>query len=57
MFVPRPNVVYLRIVDIYGELGSKEIMEIPNKILNGISTYTLKYNVQKQLFGIKIESE
>ena len=38
---------------------SKEIMEIHNAILNGIATYTLKYNVRtrKRLLGIKIESE
>ena len=38
---------------------SKEIMEIHNAILNGIATYTLKYNVRtrKKLLGLKIESE
>ena len=37
---------------------SKEIMEIHNAILNGIATYTLKYNVRtRKRLGIKIESE
>ena len=38
---------------------SKEIMEIHDAIVNGIATYTLKYNVRtkKRLLGIKIESE
>jgi len=38
---------------------SKEIMEIHDAIVNGISTYTLKYNVRtkKRLLGIKIELE
>ena len=38
---------------------SNEIMEINNAIVNGIATYTLKYNVRtrKGLFGIKIEVE
>ena len=38
---------------------SKEIMEIHNAIVNGIATYTLKYNVRtkKRLLGIKIELE
>ena len=38
---------------------TKEIMEIQNAIVNGIATYTLKYNVRtkKRLFSIKIESE
>ena len=37
---------------------SKEIMEIHDTIVNGITTYTLKYSVRtkKRLFGIKIES-
>ena len=38
---------------------SKEINEIHEAIVNGIATYTLKYNVRtkKGLFGIKIELE
>ena len=38
---------------------SKEIMEINDAIINGIATYTVKYNVRtkKWLLGIKIESE
>ena len=38
---------------------SKEITEIHNAIVNGISVYTLKYSVRtrKWLLGIKIESE
>ena len=38
---------------------SKEIMEIHDAIVNGIATYTLKYNVRtkKRLLGIKIELE
>ena len=38
---------------------AKEILEIHDAIMNGISTYTLKYSVRtkKRLFGIKIESE
>ena len=38
---------------------SKEIMEIHDAIVNGIATYTLKYNVRtkKRLLGMKIESE
>ena len=38
---------------------SKEIMEIHDAIVNGIATYTLKYNVRtrKRLLGIKIEAE
>ena len=38
---------------------SKEIMEIHDAIVNGIATYTLKYNVRtkKRLLGIKIVSE
>ena len=37
----------------------KEIMEIHDAIVNGIATYTLKYNVRtkKRLLGIKIELE
>ena len=38
---------------------SKEIMEIHDAIVNGITTYTLQYNVRttKRLPGIKIELE
>ena len=38
---------------------SKEIMEIHDAIVNGVATYTLKYNVRtkKRLLGIKIETE
>ena len=38
---------------------SKEIMEIHDAIVNGVATYTLKYNVRtkKRFLGIKIESE
>ena len=38
---------------------SKEIMEIHDAIVNGITTYTLKYSVRtkKRLLGIKIELE
>lgn len=38
---------------------SKEIMEINDAIVNGIATYTLKYNIRtkKRLLGIKIELE
>ena len=38
---------------------SKEIMEIHDAIVDGIATYTLKYNVRtkKSLLGIKIELE
>ena len=38
---------------------SKEIMEIHNAIVNGITTYTLQYSVRtkKRLLGIKIELE
>ena len=38
---------------------AKEIMEIHDAIVNGITTYTLKYNVRtkKRLLGIKIESK
>ena len=38
---------------------SKEIMEIHDAIVNGIATYTLKYNVRtkKRLLGIKIDTE
>lgn len=38
---------------------SKEITEIHNAIVNGISVYTLKYSVRtkKGLLGIRIESE
>ena len=38
---------------------SKEIMEIHDAIVNGVATYTLKYNVRtkKRLLGMKIESE
>jgi len=38
---------------------TKEIMEIHDAIVNGIGTYTLKYNVRtkKSLLGIKIEIE
>lgn len=37
----------------------REIMEIHDAIVNGIATYTLKYNVRtkKRLLGIKIEIE
>ena len=37
---------------------AKEIMEIHDTIVNGITTYTLKYSVRtkKRLIGIKIES-
>ena len=37
---------------------AKEIMEIHDTIVNGITTYTLKYSVRtkKRLLGIKIES-
>ena len=38
---------------------SREIMEIHDAIVNGIATYTLKYNVRtkKRLLGMKIEVE
>ena len=38
---------------------SKEIMEIHDAIVNGITTYTLKYSVRtkRRLLGIKIELE
>jgi len=38
---------------------SKEIIEIHNAIVNGVATYTLKYNVRtkKRLLGIIIESQ
>ena len=38
---------------------SKEIMEIHDAIVNGITTYTLKYSVRtkKRLLGMKIELE
>ena len=38
---------------------SKEIMEIHDAFVIGITTYTLKYSVRtkKRLLGIKIESE
>jgi hypothetical protein len=38
---------------------SKEIMEIHDAIVNGITTYTLQYSVRtkKRLLGIKIELE
>ena len=38
---------------------SKEIMEIHDAIVKGVSTYTLKYNARtkKKLFGMKIELE
>ena len=38
---------------------SKEIMEINDAIVNGIATYTLKYNVRtkKRFLGMKIELE
>ena len=38
---------------------SKEIMEIHDAIVDGIATYTLKYNVRtkKSLLGLKIELE
>ena len=38
---------------------SKELQEIHNAIISGISTYTLKYSVKtkKRLTGIKIDTE
>ncbi len=38
---------------------SKEITEIHDAIVNGVATYTLKYNVgtKKRLLGMKIELE